>query len=122
LVVGCESLRVPAWHSSSQFGRQIVSSPDPAINFSNACNATFSPIRFCAAWSSEFLRLVRALMERVARRSQVRSDVREREKACEPQIVVLRVGCDVPVHCRGGVMGIGRHEAELAAESRFAPC
>lgn len=61
-------------------------------------------------------------MERVVRLSQVRSDVREREKEREPQVVVLRVGCDVPVHRnvpvhrRSAVMGIRRHEAELVAD------
>ena len=49
-----------------------------------------SATRFSAAWSSEFLRLVRALMERVARLYQVRSDVREREKAREPQFTATR--------------------------------
>jgi len=49
-----------------------------------------SATRFSAAWSSEFLRLVRALMERVARLYQVRSDVREREKAREPQVTATR--------------------------------
>src|SRR5215475_8999365 len=39
LVFGCENLRVPAWHSSSQFGRQIVSSPGPADQF-RRCQAT----------------------------------------------------------------------------------
>ena len=55
-------------------------------------------------------------MERVARLSQVQSDVREREKACESWVVALRVGCDIPVHLGGAVMGIGRHEAELAGD------